>query len=129
VGYDASRGDVISVENLSFDSTPETGESIADRAFNTAQRLDLARYGAALIGLLALILLVIRPVTRSLRSAALPAPGSMISVTDALPEEISQALPAPERQRREAVFQRVAASVAADTAQSARLLNMWLESD
>ena len=129
VGYDASRGDVISVENLSFDSTPETGESMSDRALNTAQSLDLPRYGAALIGLLALILLVIRPVTRSLRSAALPAPGGLLSVTDALPEETAQALPAPERRAREAVFQRVSASVAADTAQSARLLHMWLEAD
>jgi flagellar M-ring protein FliF len=129
VGYDASRGDVISVENLSFDSTSDTGESIANRAFNTAQSLDLPRYGAALIGLLALILLVIRPVTRSLRSAALPAPGDLISVTDALPGEVAQALPAPVRHAREAVFQRVSASVAADTAQSARLLHMWLESD
>jgi flagellar M-ring protein FliF len=129
VGYDASRGDVISVENLSFDSARDTGESMADRAFNTAQSLDLPRYGAALIGLLALILLVIRPVTRGLRSAGLPAPGGMLSVTDALPEEIAQALPAPGRQAREAVFQRVSASVAADTAQSSRLLHMWLESD
>src|SRR5882757_104867 len=129
VGYDVSRGDVISVENLSFDSTSDTGESIANRAFNTAQSLDLPRYGAALIGLLALILLVIRPVTRSLRSGALPAPGGLLSVTDALPEEIAQALPAPGRHGREAVFQRVSASVAADTAQSARLLHMWLESD
>jgi flagellar M-ring protein FliF len=129
IGYDASRGDVISVENLSFDSTPDAGESIANRAFHTAQSLDLPRYGAALIGLLALILLVIRPVTRSLRSAALPAPGGLLSVTDALPGEIAQALPAPVKHGREAVFQRVAASVAADTAQSARLLHMWLESD
>jgi flagellar M-ring protein FliF len=129
VGYDALRGDVISVENLAFDSAPDTRESIADRALNTAQSLDLPRYGAALIGLLALILLVIRPVTRSLRSGALPAPGGLISVSDALPEGIAQALPAPERLARETVFQRVSASVAADTAQSARLLHMWLESD
>jgi flagellar M-ring protein FliF len=129
VGYDASRGDVISVENLSFESTPDTGESIANRAFNTARSLDLPRYGAALIGLLALILLVIRPVTRSLRAAALPEPGGLLSVTDALPEEIAQGLPAPGRHAREALFQRISASVAADTAQSARLLHMWLESD
>jgi flagellar M-ring protein FliF len=129
VGYDASRGDVISVENISFDNAPDTGVSVADRALNTAQSLDLPRYGAALIGLLALILLVIRPVTRGLRSGALPAPGGLLSVSDALPGEIAQALPSPQRNTREAVFQRVSASVAADTAQSARLLHMWLESD
>jgi flagellar M-ring protein FliF len=129
-GYDASRGDVISVENLSFDSTPETGESVAERALNTARSLDLPRYGAALIGLLALILLVIRPVTRSLRSTALPTPGGLISVTDALPEETNLGLPSHgSRHLRETVFQRVSASVAADTTQSARLLHMWLESE
>jgi flagellar M-ring protein FliF len=130
VGYNASRGDVISVENISFDSTPDVGESFANRAFNTAQSLDLPRYVAALAGLLALILLVIRPVTRSLRSAALPAPGGLISVTDALPEEAMHSLPSNEsRHSREAVFQRVATCVKADTAQSARLLHMWIESE
>jgi flagellar biosynthesis/type III secretory pathway M-ring protein FliF/YscJ len=129
VGYDASRGDVISVENISFDNAPDMGVSVADRALNTAQSLDLPRYGAALIGLLALILLVIRPVTRGLRSGTLPTPGGLLSVSDALPGEIAQALPAPQRNVREAVFQRVSASVAADTAQSARLLHMWLEND
>ena len=74
VGYDASRGDVISVENLAFDSAPDMSESIANRALNTAQSLDLPRYGAALLGLLALILLVIRPVTRSLRAGSVAGP-------------------------------------------------------
>jgi hypothetical protein len=68
-------------------------------------------------------------VTRSLRTAALPAPGGLISVSDALPEELTPALPSPEERRRESVFQRVAASVAADPVQSARLLHMWLESE
>jgi hypothetical protein len=54
----------------------------------------------------------------------------LISVTDALPEEAMHILPANEsRHSREAVFQRVAASVKSDTAQSARLLHMWVESE
>ena len=129
VGYDASRGDVISVENLAFDRTRDAGQSVGARALSAAQTLDIPRYGAALIGLLALILLVIRPVTRGLRSAALPAPGGLISVSDALPEELTAALPSPAVRQRDSVFQRVAASVAADPAQSARLLHLWLESD
>lgn len=130
VGYDASRGDVISVENFSFDGTHDEGRSTGERALSAAQSLDLPRYAAALVGLLALIFLVIRPVTRNLRSAALPAPGELLSVSDALPEETAPALPSPAvRQTRDAVFQRVAANVAADRTQSARLLHMWLESD
>jgi flagellar M-ring protein FliF len=130
VGYDASRGDVISVENISFDSAPDTGDSLANRALSTAQSLDLPRYGAALVGLFALILLVIRPVARNLKTAVLPNPGGLISVTDALPEELIPSLPTGDsRQPREAVFQRVAANIKADPVQSARLLHMWLESE
>ena len=131
VGYEGARGDVISVENISFDSTPETGQSTADRLLGAAARLDLPRYGAALVGLLALIFLVIRPVGQRLTStAALPAPGALFEATDELPHTSPQALPAsPAKQLREAVFQRVATSVAADTAQSARLLHAWLENE
>jgi flagellar M-ring protein FliF len=129
VGYDGSRGDVISVENLAFDNTRDAEQPIGERALHAALTLDLPRYAAALIGLLALILLVLRPVTRSVRSAALPAPGGLVSVSDALPEERMAALPSPETRQRESVLQRVAASVAADPAQSARLLHAWLESE
>jgi flagellar M-ring protein FliF len=129
VGYDGSRGDVISVENLAFDNTRDAGQPIGERALHAALTLDLPRYAAALIGLLALILLVLRPVTHSLRSAALPAPGGLISVSDALPEERTPALPSPEARQRESILQRVTASVAADPAQSARLLHAWLESE
>lgn len=130
VGYDASRGDVISVENLAFDSTRDAGLSLSQRALNTAQKLDLPRYGAALAGLLALILLVIRPVARNLRSSSLPAAGSLISVSDSLPEELTpSALPSPQLRSRVSVFNRVAASVIADPRQSARLLHQWLESE
>jgi flagellar M-ring protein FliF len=129
VGYDAARGDVISVENLAFDSTRDQEQSAGERVLSAARNLDLPRYGAALIGLLALILLVLRPVTHGLRAMALPAPGDLISVTDALPEELTQALPSPAARQRDSVFQRVTANVAADPAQSARLLHMWLESE
>jgi flagellar M-ring protein FliF len=131
VGYDAARGDMISVENISFDNAPDAGASVAERALSTARTLDLPRYAAALIGLLALILLVLRPVTRNLVvPAALPAPGALISVTD---ESAGETLQVPlviqQAQLRDSVLQRVTAAVTADTAQSARLLHTWLDSD
>jgi flagellar M-ring protein FliF len=131
VGYDAARGDVISVENISFDSAPDTGTSVTERALSTARTLDLPRYGAALLGLLALILLVLRPVSRHIAgSAALPAPGALISVTDEIVEQTLQALPGIQQpQLQDSVLRRVSATVTADTAQSARLLHAWLESE
>jgi flagellar M-ring protein FliF len=131
VGYDAARGDMISVENISFDSAPDTSTSVAERALSTARTLDLPRYGAALLGLLALILLVLRPVSRNIAGLpALPAPGALISVTDEIIEEAPQAFPGIRQpQLQDSVLQRVAAAVTADTAQSARLLHTWLESD
>ena len=114
VGYDAARGDAISVENISFDSSPEAGEPATDRLLGVAARLDLPRYGAALVGLLALIFLVIRPVGNKLTTtAALPAPGTLFEASDEVPETVVRGLPAsPGKQLREAVFERVAANVA-----------------
>jgi flagellar M-ring protein FliF len=132
VGYQAGRGDVVSVENISFDTSPDAGGSTAERLVSEASRLDLPRYGAALLGLLALIFLVMRPVSRNLTrtEAELPAAGALFSATDELPAPGVEALTTPEmRQLRESVLERVSASVAADPAQSARLLQMWLESD
>jgi flagellar M-ring protein FliF len=120
VGYDAARGDMISVENISFDS-----------ALSTARTLDLPRYGAALLGLLALILLVLRPVSRNIAGTpALPAPGALISVTDEMAEQTMHMLPSVQQpQLGDSILQRVATAVTADTAQSARLLHAWLESE
>lgn len=131
VGYDAARGDMLSVENISFDSAPDTGTSVAERALSTARTLDLPRYGAALLGLLALILLVLRPVSRNIAgNPALPAPGALISVTDEIVGEPLHALPGTQQPKlQDSILQRVAAAVTSDTAQSARLLHAWLESD
>lgn len=131
VGYDAARGDMISVENISFDARADQGASAVERALGTARSLDLPRYGAALVGLLALILLVLRPVTRSLAvPATLPAPGSLISVSDELAEPVS-ALPSGERVHPPlpTLLERVSASVIADPVQSARLVHALLESE
>jgi flagellar M-ring protein FliF len=131
VGYDAERGDMISVENISFDSAPDMGASVAERALSTARTLDLPRYGAALLGLLALIVLVLRPVSRKIVGPpTLPAPGTLISVTDEIVQETLQGLQADQQPRlQDGVLQRVAAAVSADTTQSARLLHALLESD
>lgn len=134
VGYQALRGDVVSVENISFDSSPEGSGSAAERLVSAASRLDLPKYGAALLGLLALIFLVMRPVSRSLAPAAeLPPPGALFTATAGLPEPEPQAValaPASsEKLLRDAVLQRVTASIRADPVQSARLLQSWLEAD
>jgi flagellar M-ring protein FliF len=132
VGYQAARGDLVSVENISFDASPDAAGSATERLVSEASRLDLPRYGAALLGLLALIFLVMRPVSRNLAAvpAELPAPGALFAATDEATAPGAAALFTPEvRQLRESVLERVSASVAADPAQSARLLQMWLETE
>jgi hypothetical protein len=60
----------------------------------------------------------------------LPAPGTLISVTDEIVQETLQGLQADQQPRlQDGVLQRVAAAVSADTTQSARLLHALLESD
>ncbi len=132
VGYQAARGDVVSVENISFDASPDSAGSTAERLVGEASRLELPRYGAALLGLLLLIFLVMRPVSRNLTSpaVALPEPGAAFAVTDELMPGTAEALPYGDtRQLQEPVLARVSANVVADPAQSARLLQLWLDGD
>jgi hypothetical protein len=54
----------------------------------------------------------------------------LISVTDEIVEQTLQALPGIQQpQLQDSVLRRVSATVTADTAQSARLLHAWLESE
>jgi len=64
MGFDAERGDVLQVVNINF-ARPETGEGASAAAPSLLETLDIARLaevGALLIGALALIFFVLRPV-------------------------------------------------------------------
>ena len=136
IGFDATRGDQVSVEEMAFDGDaglPPT--PIADRLLRLAgQSTALLRYGSILTALLVFFFFVARPALRML--ATTPAPRSATAAQSQLPaaapvREISAEHQAAEqrKQHAQAVFEKVSEHVKREPAQSTRLLESWIRSE
>lgn len=139
IGFDAARGDQVSVEELAFDDNgAPTAPALADRMLAMASEgQSLLRYATILAGLLAFYLLVARPALRVLARGASPRPPA------ARPESQTRVPPAPEprelteeqvaaeqrKARAQNVFEQVAETVKREPVQSSRLLESWIRAE
>lgn len=140
VGYDATRGDVVTVEDLAFeDNRPQPATPVAEQFLQKAEGApDLMKYLALLAGLLVVLAFGVRPAIRhaglaltgavsakntrgNLASAAAPA---QIPLSPPEPAEMD-----PERQRSQEIFNQVAAHLKSEPTQSSRLLQSWIHSE
>ena len=71
IGYDASRGDQVIVQNIPFDAAPDEGTEAGGMMWDTLLRV--ARYVSLPLAVLLLALLVIRPAIAAVRGARGPA--------------------------------------------------------
>lgn len=134
VGFDATRGDLVSVENLPFDESGNLPEPITERVLRTAgQAAPLFRYGGLLLLLGAVFFFVIRPVMRQVEAIAvpraLPAPAAgppALPASEATPLEV---LAERKRLQAQAVFDSVSEHLRKEPAQSTRLLQSWIHTD
>jgi len=135
VGFEASRGDVVMVQDLSFEenrtqSTPSVPAQVLTRL--EASPL-LVKSLSLLIGLMVVLAFGVRP---ALRKA--------VSELKAVPRELSQGgtavhqaalpltdslLPDPDRIRAHEIFEQVATQMKNEPAQSSRLLQSWIHSE
>jgi flagellar M-ring protein FliF len=139
VGYDSSRGDQVSVEELAFDDDIAPAEpSRAEQVLAMAQRSEsLARYGTILTAILAFFFFVARPMLRSLASTparlaagANPAVPLRVQAAVEAPRLSPEEVEAEERKARaQNVFEQVAENVKRDPMQSTRLLESWIRSE
>ena len=89
VGFDEDRGDTLTISNQSF-LRPELPEAIpAAPIWQQPWLFDLARYGAAGLGILLLLMLVVRPVLKSL--ATVPAQVFAMADGDTMPAGLAGA--------------------------------------
>jgi len=139
VGFDAARGDVLTVEDLAFDGNraqPPVA-SIPAELLNDAERSPLLiRYIALLIALVALLAFGIRPALELARSASASAAGrvktrELPGKTGAQPElaEPEPAQPDPARVKAHEVFEQVSNHLRQEPTQSSRLLQSWIHSE
>lgn len=138
IGFDPTRGDQVHVENIAFeDNGGVPQESMADRVRREAGDWgSLAKYGVILLGMLALFLVVVRPVMRNLGSLAsgnaIPA-GTQPHLPQAVagPPQLTAEEQAAEKQKQHAqmIFENVADQLRSDPAQTSRLLQSWIHSE
>jgi flagellar M-ring protein FliF len=137
VGFDAARGDTVTVEDLAFDGNrPEPPAALSERMLNVAESSPvLIKYAALLLGLLLVVAFALRPALHRAGSAlALPAPKKEVAKELAAAPAANLNPPAPteadqERQRSQEIFEQVTTHLKREPTQSSRLLQSWIHSD
>ena len=137
VGFDTSRGDMLTVEDLAFDDNrAQPPVSPVGRALSVAENSPvLIKYAALLTGILVVMAFGVRPALRRVGSAAaMPAKGAARELPGHAGTAPKSALsqpeaPDPERTRAQEIFEQVSGHLKREPAQSSRLLQSWIHSD
>jgi flagellar M-ring protein FliF len=134
VGFDASRGDVVTVQDLAFEENgAQPSPSMPAQMLSKVEASPLlVKYLSLLIGLMIVLAFGVRPALQ--RAAAdvksvsreLPVKGS--AGQSALPQP-EAALPDPGHARAQEIFQQVSSHLKQDPAQTSRLLQSWIHSE
>ena len=135
VGYDTSRGDVVTVQDLSFEENraqpvPSTPAQVLSKVESSPL---LVKYLSLLIGLMVVLAFGVRPALRKavleLKGSSQELPRSMTSAHQAALPHPEPALPDPSRVRAQEMFEQVTAQMKNEPAQSSRLLQSWIHSE
>ena len=138
VGFDSTRGDMLTVEDLAFDDNrAQPPVSLPDQVLATAENSPvLVKYVALLVGLLVVLAFGVRPALRRARFATgpreaakgggreLPAGAAQPALKAVEPVELD-----PERIRSQEIFEQVTGHLKREPTQSSRLLQSWIHSD
>jgi flagellar M-ring protein FliF len=138
VGFDASRGDVVTVQDLAFDDNrPQPVVGVPEQLMNSAESSPvLVKYVALLVGLLVIVAFAVRPAirragtalaTRGPQKAAGKELAGASSAPALSPPEAAEV--DPERVRTQEIFEQVKNHVKREPTQSSRLLQSWIHSD
>jgi flagellar M-ring protein FliF len=136
VGFDSSRGDMLTVEDLAFDQNrPEPAVSALSRALTVAENSPvLVKYVALLLGVLVVLAFGVRPALRRASSASKKTPNGAAKELGAAGQKPALCPPEPppvdpERTRAQEILEQVAGHLKREPAQSSRLLQSWIHSD
>jgi flagellar M-ring protein FliF len=134
VGFDASRGDVVTVQDLAFEGNrAQPTPSVPAQMMSKVEASPLlVKYLSLLIGLMAVLAFGVRPALRKALSEAKSAPRELAGVGGAGRSALPQpevAIPDPGHARAQEIFQQVTSQLKQDPAQSSRLLQSWIHSE
>lgn len=135
IGFDSSRGDMLTVEDLSFDGNRgDMPVSPVNRALSMVESSPLLlKYGASLIGIAVVLAFGVRPAIRGMKTVAIKAPRDVGRELAAATKAAVNAAPSPaldvERARSQEILEQVTGQLKREPAQSSRLLQSWIHSD
>jgi flagellar M-ring protein FliF len=134
VGFDASRGDVVTVQDLAFEEnrTQPAPSVLAQMMSKVEASPLLVKYLSLLVGLMAVLAFGVRPALRKALSEAKSAPRELAGAGGAGRSALPQpevAIPDPDHARAQEIFQQVTSQLKQDPAQSSRLLQSWIHSE
>jgi flagellar M-ring protein FliF len=140
VGFDNTRGDMLTVEDLAFDENRSQQPVPLPQQLLTAVESSpiLIKYAALLVGLLAVLAFGVRPALRHAGSAAVDlgagkGTAKHLAAGAVQPQTVLRAPePAevdPERARNQEIYEQVTAHLKREPTQSSRLLQSWIHSD
>lgn len=137
VGFDPGRGDVLTIEDLSFDGNRARPPApLPTRILRATEEFPLLmKYAALLAGLLVVVAFGIRPALQLARSIPPnPPKGAAAELhSGATPQPaLGPAEPTPldpARQRSQEIFEQVTDHLKREPTQSSRLLQSWIHSD
>ncbi|MFP5276100.1 MAG: flagellar basal-body MS-ring/collar protein FliF [Acidobacteriota bacterium] len=135
VGFDPARGDVLSMEDISFDGNRgTTPPPLPQKLLDVAESSPLLlKYLCLLLGLGAVLAFGVRPALRQMGKPGAARSGSGKALAAAQPDP--QALRAqqpgaePERSQNQEIFEQVTAQLKREPTQSSRLLQSWIHSE
>jgi len=135
VGFNATRGDLLTVEDLAFDENrvPQAVSPLRQALATAEGSPVLVKYVALLVGLLVVLAFGVRPALRRARVASgakrAGEPKKLAAGEPAAPA-LKPAEPAEvERTRSQEIFEQVTGHLKREPTQSSRLLQSWIHSD
>jgi flagellar M-ring protein FliF len=136
IGYDATRGDTVSVEDLPFDDQGPPPPPLSQHLLAAATESGpLLKYGTILLAMLALLLFVVRPVMAAVKTGAAPVlrqPAKIATLETgavAAPPTPEQIAVENQKQHMQKVFEQVTDHLKREPAQSTRLLQSWIHTE
>jgi len=139
VGYNTSRGDMVTVQDMAFEGNRTgNGQPVAQQILGTVEHSPvLVKYLALILGVLLVLVFGVRPALR--QAAVVPAGGKTEKkgakeLPAAAPAQAALSPPAPaevdeERVRTQEIFEQVTSHLKREPTQSSRLLQSWIHSD
>jgi flagellar M-ring protein FliF len=139
VGFDAARGDMLTVQDLAFDDNrAQLPVSLPGQLLATAENSPvLVKYAALLAGLMVVLAFGVRPALRranaavkeSARAPVKALTGGTVAAAQTVLKPPEPVELDPERVRSQEIFEQVSAHLKREPTQSSRLLQSWIHSD